>query len=227
MARALRSTRARGVHLGHRRLAIIDLAGGEQPMWNEDGRGRRRLQRRDLQPRSSCARAAGARATSSGPTIPTPRCWCTATRSGATELPLRLNGMFAFAIYDRARRRLFLRARPLRQEAALLHAAAGTVRLRLRADGAARAIRPWHRAIDAARAAEVLRLRLHSRAALALRGRVPSCRAAHSLTFDLARRDGCACRKYWRFRDRAAPSDPGERRGGLGRGAARAAGARR
>ena len=36
------------VYLGHRRLAIIDLAGGEQPMWNEDGNCRRRFQRRDL-----------------------------------------------------------------------------------------------------------------------------------------------------------------------------------
>ncbi len=25
------------VYLGHRRLAIIDLDGGHQPMWNEDG----------------------------------------------------------------------------------------------------------------------------------------------------------------------------------------------
>ena len=27
---------ASAVHLGHRRLAIIDIAGGHQPMWNED-----------------------------------------------------------------------------------------------------------------------------------------------------------------------------------------------
>src|SRR2546423_14462963 len=26
-----------GVHFGHRRLAILDIAGGYQPMWNEDG----------------------------------------------------------------------------------------------------------------------------------------------------------------------------------------------
>src|SRR5437667_6105433 len=28
---------AQHVFLGHRRLAILDIAGGEQPMWNEDG----------------------------------------------------------------------------------------------------------------------------------------------------------------------------------------------
>src|SRR5688572_6094075 len=27
---------AKGVHLGHRRLAILDIGGGAQPMWNED-----------------------------------------------------------------------------------------------------------------------------------------------------------------------------------------------
>ena len=26
-----------GIGLGHRRLSIIDVAGGTQPMWNEDG----------------------------------------------------------------------------------------------------------------------------------------------------------------------------------------------
>ena len=30
------SDREAGVHLGHTRLAIVDLAGGGQPMWNAD-----------------------------------------------------------------------------------------------------------------------------------------------------------------------------------------------
>ena len=44
--------------LGHRRLAIIDRAGGHQPMTNEDGTVLDRLQRRDLQPPRRCATAA-------------------------------------------------------------------------------------------------------------------------------------------------------------------------
>ena len=38
------------VALAHTRLAIIDVAGGDQPLDSEDGRGHRDRQRRDLQP---------------------------------------------------------------------------------------------------------------------------------------------------------------------------------
>ena len=38
-----------GVGLGHRRLSIIDLSTGQQPLYNEDRSVCRRLQRRDLQ----------------------------------------------------------------------------------------------------------------------------------------------------------------------------------
>ena len=36
-AKVFTSTTSDRVFLGHRRLAIIDIAGGDQPMWNEDG----------------------------------------------------------------------------------------------------------------------------------------------------------------------------------------------
>ena len=49
----------------------------------------------------------------------------------------RLRGMFAFAIWDRTRRRLLARARPLRPEAALLHRARRPARLRVGDQGAA------------------------------------------------------------------------------------------
>ena len=47
--------------LGHRRLSIVDLTTGQQPLSNEDGDDLGRLQRRDLQPRRHPARARGAR----------------------------------------------------------------------------------------------------------------------------------------------------------------------
>ena len=40
---------APGVGLGHRRLSIIDLATGQQPLYNAGPLGRRDLQWRDLQ----------------------------------------------------------------------------------------------------------------------------------------------------------------------------------
>ena len=68
--------------LGHTRLAIIDTAGGAQPMCNEDGTALGHLQRRDLQLRRARRRAAPAR-----PPLPharaTPRSSCTPGRSGA------------------------------------------------------------------------------------------------------------------------------------------------
>jgi asparagine synthase (glutamine-hydrolysing) len=93
------------VFLGHRRLSVIDLEGGTQPMWDEagtigvvyNGEIYNHLElRRTLE-------AAGCRfRTSHSDTevlIHGYRVW-------GDELPTRLNGMFAFAIFDRRRRRL-------------------------------------------------------------------------------------------------------------------------
>jgi asparagine synthase (glutamine-hydrolysing) len=95
------------VFLGHRRLAILDVAGGHQPMLNEDGEVgvifngeiynhmelREELKRR-------------------GHVFRTHHCDTEVLVHGYEEwgeaLPERLNGMFAFAIYDRPRRHLFL-----------------------------------------------------------------------------------------------------------------------
>ena len=119
-------TRPPGIALGHRRLAIIDLAGGAP------ADVRRRTAR--------CASSSTARSTTSAscareleaarPPLPhrtaTPRCSSTATRSGATSCVARLDGMFAFALWDARRARLHPGARPLRREAALLRARPAT-----------------------------------------------------------------------------------------------------
>ena len=70
------------VALAHTRLAIIDVAGGDQPLDSEDGAVTVDRQRRDLQPRRAARRARGSAATASPPT-PTARSSCTATRSTA------------------------------------------------------------------------------------------------------------------------------------------------
>jgi asparagine synthase (glutamine-hydrolysing) len=94
------------VFLGHRRLAIIDLEHGAQPMWNEDGHigvvyngeiyNHHEL-RRDLVAR-------GYRfATDHSDT----EVLVHGYQEWGAELPCHLNGMFAFVIYDRLTKRIF------------------------------------------------------------------------------------------------------------------------
>jgi asparagine synthase (glutamine-hydrolysing) len=97
---------APGVGLGHRRLSIIDIAGSPQPMASSDGRAmlvfngeiyNYRELRAELQ-------ATGAVFHTDGDSEVILAAW---QRWGTDCLP-RLNGMFAFAIYDLAARTLFL-----------------------------------------------------------------------------------------------------------------------
>ena len=69
-----------GLAMGMRRLSIIDLEGGRQPIWNEDETGGRGLQRGDLQLRGAAPRAARARAPSSARRA-IRRCSCICMRS--------------------------------------------------------------------------------------------------------------------------------------------------
>jgi asparagine synthase (glutamine-hydrolysing) len=92
--------------LGHRRLSIIDLAGGHQPLGNEDGQVQVVLNgeiydfpvlRAELQSRGHVFRTAS-------DTEVLVHGW----ETWGERLVDRLNGMFAFAIWDARRRSLFL-----------------------------------------------------------------------------------------------------------------------
>src|SRR6516165_3908172 len=95
------------VFLGHRRLSIVDLEGGAQPMWDAageigvvyNGEIYNHLELR----RALEAVGHGFRTSHSDTEV-----LIHGYRQWGEDLPARLNGMFAFAIYDRVRRRLFL-----------------------------------------------------------------------------------------------------------------------
>ena len=98
---------APGIGLGHRRLSIIDLSTGDQPLANEDGTGLDRLQRRDLQlrrgPRASSI-AHGHRFRTSSDTEVIVHGY----EQWGERCVDRFRGMFAFAVWDSAARRLLL-----------------------------------------------------------------------------------------------------------------------
>jgi asparagine synthase (glutamine-hydrolysing) len=94
------------LYLGFRRLAVVDIAGGHQPMWNEDA--------------SICVLFNGeiynqaelrAELLAAGHVFKSRHSDTEVLVHGYEEwgenLPARLNGMFAFMIWDRPRRRLF------------------------------------------------------------------------------------------------------------------------
>jgi len=97
----------RHVFLAHRRLAILDITGGHQPMWNEDstvavifnGEIYNHAELRE----TLMARGHRFRSDHSDTEV-----LVHGYEEWGEDLPRRLNGMFAFAIYDQARGRLFL-----------------------------------------------------------------------------------------------------------------------
>lgn len=99
--------RSHRVFLGHRRLTVVDLAAGSQPLWNEDGTVavvyngevyNHREIRGDLE--------------SLGHVFKTDHCDTEVLVHAYEEWGMnfvhRLNGMWAFALYDQPRRRLIL-----------------------------------------------------------------------------------------------------------------------
>ena len=167
-----------GVGLGHRRLSIIDLSTGQQPLCQRGRKRRRRLQRRDLQLSGADSRAHGAR-----PRLPDQeRHRGDRPRLGAMGRGLRdaLSRHVRVRAVGPQSRDAVPRPRPARREAAALRAAAGRPsRLRIRAQVAGRApgVRARARSV---RDRGVLRARLRARAAHDLRGRAQAAARAHA-----------------------------------------------
>ena len=96
----------RGVHLGHRRLSIVDLAGGTQPMWTADGQlgvifnGEiyNHQELRTLLKEAGCVFQTDHSDT---------EVLLHGYRTWGPDFVSRLNGMWAFVLYDRAAGRLF------------------------------------------------------------------------------------------------------------------------
>jgi asparagine synthase (glutamine-hydrolysing) len=95
------------VFLGHRRLAIIDLAGGYQPMPNEDHTilviFNGEIYNHATLRKELISRGHKFRTDHSDTEV-----LVHGYEEWGEDLPRRLNGMFAFAIYDKPHRRLFL-----------------------------------------------------------------------------------------------------------------------
>lgn len=98
---------AHGVHLGHRRLAILDLALGDQPMYNEDRSVaivfngeiyNHAVLRSELEDRGHRFRSSHSDT----------EVLVHGYEEWGLALAERLNGMFAFVVYDSRRRRLLL-----------------------------------------------------------------------------------------------------------------------
>ena len=99
-------SRSGGAALGHRRLSIIDLSGGHQPLSNEDGSvwiafNGEVYNYRELHPRLE---ALGHRFRTASDT----ECIVHAYEQWGADCLQHLRGMFAFAIWDDRRRKLFL-----------------------------------------------------------------------------------------------------------------------
>jgi asparagine synthase (glutamine-hydrolysing) len=185
--------------LGHRRLSIIDLSGGHQPMANEDGQVVTVLNGeiynfRSLRSRLEALGHAFRTRSDTEVLVHGYEAW-------GDALPSELEGMFAFAIWDRARRRLLL-ARDRFGEKPLAwferggrFVFASTLTALLRHPAAPRAI-------DRDALASYLALELVPAPASIVAG-IHKLPPAHLLTVD--ERGRVETRRYWRLAVRGAP----------------------
>jgi len=195
-----------GLHLAHRRLAILDIEGGSQPMWNEDGSvcvvfNGEIYNHLDLR-RELVACGHRFRSDHSDTEV-----LVHGYEEWGEGLPLRLNGMFAFAIFDRGRRRLFL-ARDRFGEKPLFYV--DTPELFAFASEVTALLR--HTLVD--RTLDIRAIKKYLAyglipAPLSLYRAVRKLPAGWSLAYDLTKRRASA-REYWRFQIEPFTSIPAQ-----------------
>jgi len=95
------------VFLGHRRLAIVDVAGGQPPMCNED-RQVGVVFNIEIYNHTELRRELEARGHRFATDHADTEVLVHGFEEWGEDLPLKLNGMFAFVVLDRRRKRLFL-----------------------------------------------------------------------------------------------------------------------
>jgi len=98
---------SRGVYLGFRRLSIIDIAGGKQPMWTSDGEIGI-IFNGEIYNHEELRRALEGRGHAFQTDHSDTEVLLYGYREWGKELPPRLNGMWAFAIIDRRNNKLFI-----------------------------------------------------------------------------------------------------------------------
>ncbi|RJR41810.1 MAG: asparagine synthase (glutamine-hydrolyzing) [Desulfobacteraceae bacterium] len=96
-----------GVYLGHKRLSIIDIEGGIQPMWSGDGRVGV-VFNGEIYNHLSLREELSGRGHVFGTDHSDTEVLIHGYLEWGFDLPLKLDGMWAFAIYDRDRKLLFL-----------------------------------------------------------------------------------------------------------------------
>ncbi|QDT14224.1 asparagine synthase (glutamine-hydrolyzing) [Alienimonas californiensis] len=198
------------VGLGHRRLSIIDLAGGDQPMRSADGRFavafngeiyNYRALRADLEGRDHAFRTASDTETLLH--LAAEHAERSDDEYGAAVCtPLR--GMFAFALWDAQRRRLLLARDRVGQKPVYLHHDRGGKRLRVASELTALAAAGAPRELDPAAVDRYLTLGCVPGPRTIFRG-VAKLPPAHTLVVspgDLERGELPPPRRYWELRYR-------------------------